>query len=432
MIIRKGIRPLLAVLLSAIAFAQSSPGTNPLMGDIRPISFRGGGETNVVFGTLAASAAVDDDINDSFLHPIGGAQYSLAPYVEIQETHPHLIWDLAYHPLLRFFVPQIEQPDLFSQAFNGTLQYNFTKRLSVGLRQDFLRTTDPFQQLGEGGIGLLNQPGTVDLGAFRRTQLLSQAELDYRSSKHTTVGVDGSFLDNNYQTPFGDKNSLIDSRDTLGSAFISHQFTPKNSFGVQYQFLDILFPGQHSHTITNGLLLFDQVAFSQHTTLLVFGGPERSAIHNNTYENLDGFIFTIPESSILWSPGVGAMLSWRGERTGFQGSYVQRVSDGGGLLGAVEMKNGMIRMSQRLARRWVADLNGEVTDRTLLAASGVGKLEALDLGAGVGHELSHQFWIRVLYQRKHDIGGHLTTLQFGNHNRFTLSVERDFNLPLGR
>jgi len=403
------------------------------MGDIRPISFRSGsGETNVVFATLAASAAVDDDINDSLIHPIGGAQYSLAPSVEIQETQSHLVWNLSYRPLLRFFVPQIRQPDLFSQAFDGNLQYNFTKRLSLGLRQDFLRTTDPFQQLGEAGTGLLTQPGDVVLGNFRRTQLLSQIELNYRSSKHTTVGIDGTFLKNDYHQAFGIANSLIDSRDILGTAFVSRQFTPRQSFGVQYQYMDIVFPGRNSHSTTNGILFFDQIAISPHTSFLVFAGPEYSMIHNNVYLNFLGVLIPIPESSILWSPGVGALLDWRGHRFSIQGSFVERVSDGSGLMGAVQMKDGMMRITGKLARRWVAYANGEVTDRSLLNVSGIGKLEALDLGAGVGHELSHKFLIRALYQSKHNIGGYSNTLQVGNHNRFTLSVERDFTMPLGR
>ena len=126
------------------------------------------------------------------------------------------------------------------------------------------------------------------------------------------------------------------------------------------------------------------------------------------------------------------MLDWSGPRFGVQGSFVQRISDGGGLQGSVEMKSAALHIREKLARRWVVNLNGEMTQRKLLSVSEIGKSQALSLGAEISHELADKIWIRTSYQRMHRIGGYLSTGQFGNHSRVTVSLERDFNLPLGR
>ena len=434
---RNAIPFLLIVLAPSFGFAQASSTTSPVTGDIRPITLQSRGtETNVLFADIAAGAAADDNNNNSFSHPIGGAQYFADPSVAIQETRSHLAWDLSYHPMVRFYVPSSSHPDVFSQTVGGTLRYDLTKRLAIGVRQDYLRTFDPFQQLGDTplqpGIGLGNRPGVVPLDNFRRTELLSQAEVDYRLTKHTSLGLSGDFIQVYGDELGGKHTSLIRTNDTLGSAFVAHQISARQTVGLQYEFLDIVFPGRDTRTQTHGGLVFDQIAINAHTSFALFGGPEYSRIHNQLILDVLGVVFKIPASSTLWSPSAGAILDWRRDRLGIQASFVRRISDGGGLQGAVDMNDAVLRLKTKLARRWVADLDGEFTQRTLLNEPTIGKLQVLHLGAGIGHELAHKLWIRALYQRLNNIDESHSTLQFGNHNRVTLSLERDFAMPIGR
>jgi hypothetical protein len=59
-------------------------------------------------------------------------------------------------------------------------------------------------------------------------------------------------------------------------------------------------------------------------------------------------------------------------------------------------------------------------------------MQTLGLGAGISHELAYNMRIHLSYQRLHRTGGYLSSLPFGNHNRVTLALERNFSLPLGR
>ena len=420
------IRLLLVVLLPSSLLAQVTQTGSPVAGDIRPIAFpSGAAETNVIFATLAGGVAADDNNNNSSINPIAGTQYFADPSVAIQETRKHLAWDLSYRPSVRAFLPSSSQPTVFNQSFSGALHYAATKRLGIGFRQDYLRTSDPFEQLG----GTPLQPGASD---FRHAALLSQAEIDYRLAKHTTLGVDGAFKEIHGNEIGVPTTNLINTHDTLGSVFLSHQLSARQAVGVQGQFLDMVFPGQDVRTRTYGALLFDQVSVSARMNFTVFAGPEYSQIHNQVLLNLFGNVLKIPISSTLWSPSVGATFDWHGQRLGLLASFARRVSDGGGLLGAVQMNDGSLRLKRKFGKRWVADLDGQMTVFELLNEPGVENLEMLQLGAAVNYALREHFWIRAEYQRLHHIGGFHPSFFSVNHDRVTVSVERYFTLPIGR
>jgi len=435
--IYRPMRFFLLLLAPSLASGQGRLTGSPVTGNGRPISLRSDTEaTNVLIGTISAGAAVDDNNNSSATDPIVGEQYFLAPSLAIQQTHSHLTWNMSYRPGLRIYVPRSSMPDQFSQLFGGTLRYDVTKRLTIGLRQDYLRTTDPFERLGQAplqpDIGLLDQPATVALPNARRTSLLSALEIDYRLAKHTSLGLAGNFMQAQYDSLGTKHTEFINTRDTSGSAFLTHQFTARQSAGIQYQFMNSVFPHRDSRTTTHGILLFDQIAITPHMNFSIFAGPEYSRIHNQELINLLGFVIHIPVSRTLWSPAAGATFSWSGERLGLQASFMRQVSDGGGLLGSVEMTNTRLVIKRKLARHWVGHLEGEMTHDALLRVSGDVKMQTLGLGAGISHELASNMQIQLSYQRLHRTGGYLSTLPFGNHDRVTLAVERNFSLPLGR
>jgi hypothetical protein len=437
MITRWAVRLLLVVLVPSTSLAQGTQNGSPVTGDIRPIVLHSGvAESNAIFANLAGGAAVDDNNNNSVTHPIAGEQYFLDPSVAIQETRRHLAWDASYSPTLRVYVPSSSQRDVFNQSITGALHYDATKRLGIGLRQDYLRTSDPFEQLGENplqpGLGLGYRSGALSLPNFRRTELLSQAEINYRLTKHTSLGIDGAFKQINGNEVGVQRTSLIDTHDTLGSAFLSHQLTARQAFGVQYLFLDIVFPGQDAHTVTHGVVLFYQMAITPHMSFAVFAGPEYSEIHNQLLLNFLGVELKAPVSSTLWSPSGGATFAWSGDRLGLLASYVRRISDGGGIEGAVELNDGLVNLRCKLGRHWAADLNGELNEHALLDEPGIYNLRVLELGAGIHYQLRQHLSMRAQYQRLHHIGGSDPLLLTGNHNRVTVGIERNFTFPIGR
>lgn len=423
---------LLVALIPSIGFAQTKLTGSPITEDRPMTRLQSDTEsTNLLIGKVSVGAIADDNINNSAVDPIGGAEYFLAPSLALQESRSHWRWNLAYNPGLRFYVPSSSHHDTFTQLFGGTLHYDASKRLAIGLRQDYIRTDDPFQQLGQAplqqGIGLLNQPGTIFSQGY--SSFLSQAELSYRLAKHTLFGVDGLFMQRQHDHLHLNQ-SFIDSRISSESAFLSQQFTARQSIGIQYQLLNLSFSGD-SRTISHGVFLFDQITIRPHMIFSIFAGPQYSRIHNQEIINLGFEIVRIPVSKTLWSPAAGATFTWSGDRIALEADAVHRVADGHGIQTSVEMDSAAVNVRKTLTRRWEGSLSAEIMQDSLLGLSQTGKLRMLYVGAGIGHELTPKMRARLSYHRLNRTGSNLPSA-FGNHNRLMLTLERDFNWPLGR
>jgi hypothetical protein len=425
---------LLVALIPSIGLAQTNLTGSPITGDRPMTRLQSDTEsTNLLIGKVEVGAIADDNINNSAIHPIGGAEYFLAPSIALQQSRSHWRWNLAYAPGLRFYVPSSAHHDQFTQLFGGTLHYDASKRLAIGLRQDYIRTDDPFQQLGQAplqpGIGVLNQPGTVFGPNQGYSSFLSQAELSYKLAKHTLFGVDGLFMQRQHDHPH-DSQSFIDSRIASASAFLSQQITARQSIGIQYQLLDMVFRAD-SRTITHGVFLFDQIAIRPRMIFTIFAGPQYSRIHNQAVLDLELLVVRIPVSRTLWSPAAGATFTWSGDRIAMEAQAVHRVSDGRGIQTSVQMDSAALNMRKTLAHRWEGSLSAEFTQDSLLGLTQNGKLRMLNAGAGISHELTQKMRMRLSYHRMTRTGIDLPA-SYGNHNRVMLTLERDFNWPLGR
>ena len=437
MLIYKALRIMLLLpAVSVISQAQATLIGSPLTGDIiRPRLESEGQTTNVLLGDLAVSAVADDNNNNSTVHPIGGSQFYFAPGIALQQTGPRLSWNIGYAPALRLYAPSGSSPDQVTQALGGVLRWDISKRFAVGLRQDYLRTNDPFEQFGEAPlqstIGVLNRPPDLNFSTFRYSELLSEVEADYQLAKHTVAGVNGSFMQvapNQHQ--LRNQGSLT-TRTSSGSAFVSHQFTARQSLGLQYQLLNMLFQG-NSHTITQGLFLFDRLVISPHITFTMFAGPQYSRIDNQEVVTSQSIVVRTPESTTLWSPAGGAMLSWARNRTAFYADLTRRVNAGLGLLSSVEMTEGSLEIQRKVTARWIANVSGQINDETLLSAASTDHILMSTIDAGLSRELSPDTHLRFRYQRIGQSANYLYAFGLGNHNRFLVTFERRLAWPVGR
>jgi hypothetical protein len=399
----------------------------PLNGDMPAVTFQSEGKlTNAVVGTVSASTVLDDNINSSTTRPISGMQYDLGTSIAFQQTRRRVTWGLTYSPSVDTYTHTTGR-NLFNQFASASLQYDPTNRFSVRLRQDYLVSTNPFQQLGGGqlepSLGILNRPNdSIVLPRLRRTALFSIAALTYRLTRHTTVGAGGSFADQHYSN-FGESpsvNGLSNNRSTIGSTFLAHELSARQTSGIEYRLLNLETPQLKERTIGHSILYFHQIAVTAHMTFVLFAGPEYLRSHDQLS----------PQLSVVhtaWLPAAGAIYTINGVRTAFQVNYLRRVSDGGGSLGAVRMNLGSVQLRRQIARRWTADF-------TFLAAqndslnSDIEHLRTVNAGAGLSHEIIPNMSLRLSYERFNQSGNP----SFGNHNRLMLSLAHSFKRPIGR
>jgi hypothetical protein len=421
--------PAFALWLAATAWGQTVPG--PITGEMPASGFASAGHlTNFTIVSLSSSSVYDDNFSNSVSRHQGGGQQYLAATFGFQQTRRRLKWNLSYRPGVIVGAHSL-LGNQFNQVFGTTFEVRPTMRWSFKLRQDYALTTDPFDRLGaplQPALSPLDTPNQATvLPPLRRTASFSGASVNYRLSRHTTVGLAGSYALQNY-SGHGDvwDGPLINNRAVTGNTYLSRQVSRRHVLGVEYRVRRLTFSGYDMPTLTHSILSFHQFAVTANASLVVYAGPEYARTRGQTFA-----VRNAPAFSASWSPAAGAIYTWSGRRNSLQAGFSRNVSDGGGLQGPVRLNAGWLRVGRQLTRRYAADLGAELAQQTALAAISGGHLRMLRGGAGFRRELGRNASLRFSYERLYQNGGS-PLYRPGNHNRVALSLEHSFMRPLGR
>jgi hypothetical protein len=382
--------------------------------------------SNFTIVSLSSSSVYDDNFSNSASGHEGGGQQYLSATFGFQQTRRRLKWNLSYRPGVIVGAHSLLS-NQFNQIFGTTLELQPTMRWSFKLRQDYSLTTDPFDRLGaplQPALTPLDRPNQVTvLPSLRRTASFSAAGVSYRLSRHTSLGLTGSYALQNY-SDYGNvwAGPLINNRVVTGNTYLSRQVSRRYVLGVGYRVRRLTFSGYDMPTLTHSLLSFHQFDITANTSFVLYAGPEYARTRSQT--------FAVRNASASWSPAAGAIYSWSGMHNSLQAGVSRNVNDGGGLQGPVWLNAGWLRVGRQLTRRWAADLGAELAQQTALAAA-PGHLRMLRGGAGFRRELGRNASLRFSYERLYQTGGS-PLYRPGNHNRVALSIEHSFMRPLGR
>jgi hypothetical protein len=424
----------LAALLPPDVRAQaSSPVPMSAGGQIpRPIPSSEALQENVFgFGVLTSASYDSNVFTSSQTGAHSDIRYSITPNVFLSKSLPRFSFDLKYSPGVEISQHRLYHSQ-FSNDFDGGFVYTPTDRTSFTARQGYTVSTNPFRGLG-GPIGPLGQSSF--LPNFKQTSLLSNANLSHRFSEFSTLGIGGMFADRQTESQRTNQPTvnLIRSRISLGNAFYTYQVSPKNSMGVQYQAQALEFPQQSARTFTHSIYYLDVVTFSRRSNLTLFGGPDYSITNNQVVISLGGIVILIPIKKSGWSGSGGAIYSYLGDRTAFQGEFSRRVSEGGGLLGAVYQTSERMELALRLTKNWDLDLSGSGAVSTLISATGSASPQLLRYGGGAGlsRSLGRNVSLNFSYRRENQSASNLNEI-LGNHNIAEVGLDFHFLRPLGR
>jgi len=417
--------PAFALWLAATAWGQTVP--SPITGPMPAAGFASAGHlSNFTIVSLSSSSVYDDNFSNSASGHEGGGQQYLSATFGFQQTRRRLKWNLSYRPGVIVGAHSLLS-NQFNQVFGTTLELQPTMRWSFKLRQDYSLTTDPFDRLGaplQPALTPLDRPNQVTvLPPLRRTASFSAAGVSYRLSRHTSLGLTGSYALQNY-SDYGNvwAGPLINNRVVTGNTYLSRQVSRRYVLGVGYRVRRLTFSGYDMPTLTHSILSFHEFDITANTSFVIYAGPEYARTRSQT--------FALRNASASWSPAAGAIYSWSGRRDSLQAGFSRNVNDGGGLQGPVWLNAGWLRVGRQLTRRWAADLGAELAQQTALAAA-PGHLRMLRGGAGFRRELGRNASLRFSYERLYQTGGS-PLYRPGNHNRVALSIEHSFMRPLGR
>jgi hypothetical protein len=391
---------------------------------------------NVVTIGLRVSSDLDDNALNSNQNQQGDLVALIQPRLEWHLSRARLDSAVDYTP--GFSRSQsFSAYDSFSHLLDSGFQLKLTKRLRLRVHENFLRSTNPFDQLraseSAGGRAIGNIPNDVVPATPAEAQT-EQASTDivYATSAHSTVGIGGEFFSAKYSLLPGAQlptQLLQDSRSAGTHGYYSRQVTRHQWTGFEYRVQKLIFNSGESWSLVQTLVYTHTVTPSHPMTFSFFAGPERSVT-----ENAAGAVSALSPSLLgrrsMWHWSGGATGRWSGMRTSVSVRLSRKVGDDG-VLGAVQLLKTSAELSRQFGRQWTARLLASYDDSKALTVPVT--LSYAAAAAGLVHTLGPSLSLEFQYWRVHSASnGSLPAAFLADHDRISMSLIYDLKHPLGR
>jgi len=211
-----------------------------------------------------------------------------------------------------------------------------------------------------------------------------------------------------------------------GSAFYSHRLAKQHYAGAIYQYQELLsYPGPGTNqTQTHAVLLFYTYYPTTRFSVSFFGGPQY-------YSAGPQYSPTLPTvaASQSWSPAGGASISWQALHSSLAASYLHGVSDGGGLIGAVELDSAVASVRQGLTHHLSAGFSGIYANNGVLAFAALGG-HSVSGSASLRQQVGEHLALEAGYTRLHQTYSFFAANP--DTNREWISISYQFAKLLGR
>ena len=404
--------------------------------------------TNYVTAGAAVGATYDDNILSTNAGSVGGFSYSLMPFVTLDQSRARLHTNLSY--ALGFVANQHLQPQTsVASNLGAEMDYRVSPHVNLRLQDHFTVTTNFYDQLVlepvTSGTGVLQQPNqSVITPLAKQISNLANAEITYQFSPGDMVGASATLYNLTFRDlPAGTTLDLLDTQTQKVSGFYSHRLTPRNWAGVTYSFEHLSFNPAVQEAYTNSFLLFDTMYLSPKLTLSVFAGPEISEVDSLVVTFPPGVISDVPPVFQVTSPvserrtlmAGGASLSWKDEKNSVQAGASRQVSDGGGILGVVELNTVDFAWRRRLRPATTLSLAAIYGDNTALGAlaGGSAQLQAAAGSLSIEQQLRHNLMLTLGYARDYQReSGIVSPPADVDHNRGWITLSYSITRPFGR
>jgi hypothetical protein len=397
------------------------------------------GVTGGVSYNTAGYTITDSAVTPATTTVEGDTRLFIAPYVALQDTQQTMSFFVQYAPGVSFDV-QHTSNTLSTQDLSGEWVWVPTQKWQIRVREDLNITDNPFAQVGTGGIlpgagGYGGPVGGAFLPSTKRTMTITTANISRKLTEHDYVGIGGSFQLFDYGVlPGGVLSELVNSHTFSGSAYYSHEFSTQWAAGVQGSVFNIYSESATSPSVLEGrtnsynLLLFAQWKATPHSVLTLFAGP--NYVQDSTYVLYPANI--IPSSPLyanFWKPTGGMTYGWTGERNAVEAQYIQRITDGGGVLTATSAYAAQLALRRKFTQRLSGDVRGSFTDQKSVAIGDPQYFSSTWFGAGATYEFLRNFTGRFDYGFIRQTGTVLTTA-VGNQNVFQISLNYHYSRPI--
>jgi hypothetical protein len=336
----------------------------PLGGFIPPLTTtdQPSHSTDLFTGSINVHAVYADNASLEGPAALNDYQYSIVPAVGFQSLGAQTQWRLNYGGGITFDQRHLVNSQQ-AHAGSADVRHEFNQRLIAEVHENYTMTNNPFTQIGAGqSLPAIAGPGQLSSFAvpfpLTRTTNISGADLSYLLTKHSAVGVNGSFSLLHFrdlQALSGSLGGLVDTTDATGRAFYALRISRRQTVGAEYQLQDLKFDGGLARTLDHVLFLFDGFSLTRNTTLSLYAGPEYTHTHNIIVLSPTSKS-VIPVLQDQWSLSGGLAYAWRTTRNGVRVSGERRTSDGNGWLGAVRLNTASLELQKAISQLWNATL----------------------------------------------------------------------------
>ncbi len=386
--------------------------------------------SNFLRGGVNVGASYDDN---PLIAPTGqqsNTSESFFGNIRIEESSSRARWSLGYAGGLTVN-QKITSQNQGSHNLNFDSLFRLSPHVNLRVAENFSMSTGVFDSgvSGQvvGGAGGPNGSLITPLATQRAES--TTVETNYHFALNDIVGASGSFYDLNFSNVAG-QAALSDTRTATGSGFWLHKVFRGDWAGLSYRFERITFDPD-GETRVHSFLAVDTMNLGNRFSVSAFGGVQ--------YADNQGVVqqatTTLPSASTLWSPTGGIEAGWRNARTSVMAGYSRSISDGGGLLGAVQLGNAYGSFRRELAPGWAATAtasygtNASILPAAIVATStSLSSLNLTSVGFGLERNVGKKLGLRLGYthdfQQQAGIGD-------VTRNRFFATLTYQWAKPLG-
>jgi hypothetical protein len=191
-----------------------------------------------------------------------------------------------------------------------------------------------------------------------------------------------------------------------------------------YQYQHIRTDLNDSLDVTHALLLSYTLNATPAISLSFFAGPQQSESSN-----------LLSPSVTKWVPAGGATFTWQSLHSAFSAGVSHKISDGGGLPGAVQLTSVDASYRRQFAHRWEirTGISYGKDDLVIMTVPSATNSRSVVAVVGISHQIGEHLTVAASYVRAYQqyldgIGG---SSDF-NRNRPQISLSYTFSRPLGR
>ena len=354
-------------------------------------------EHNYINVGLGLTTAWDSNAAAFSYERFSQTTFTFSPSLQLTQTRPTLTWSVgAYGGLTTSTIPGYYNTSNPSASGGFLWQINHHWQLSAS--DNYLYSFDPFQQyLVLSSAPTFNQPNpTVYVPLTTTEGNYGNVDLTYQINSRdslTFTGIESfrRYLHNTY--------SVYNLYSWGGVGVYQHMFSSRLSVGGAYSFTTLDFGHGQSRSGISNIQVFARYLLGPNMYVSGWVGPEYTATKQLVPVLCDpyGCYYEIAHPA-SWDSSFGGNFGWNGQRNAFSVGGRKAVSDGGILLGVVQLYQFNANFVRQLNPRWAFN-TGVLYGNNTGYNTGFRHLNSFTGNAGFNRQLTPTLSASLMYLR---------------------------------